>query len=105
MWAAVILTLAAVYIASYADLTPAVRFGSSVVAVMIAAALVIFSQSGRDFSYFMRDAGNELRKVVWPKKQEVIQMTGVVFVFLTIVTIFLWLADLIIRLLLEQLMG
>ncbi len=103
LWLAAIIVLVAIYVIGYAELAPGVRFGVAAVSFAAAASLVVFSQPGRTFSYFVRDAGNELRKVVWPNKQEVMQMTGIVFVFLTIVTVLLWLMDLVVGILLEQL--
>lgn len=97
LWAAAFLVLVFVYIFQYAELEAGVRFAAAAMTLVAAGALVGFSQAGRSFSYFVRDAGSELRKVVWPSKQEVTQMTGVVFVFLVLVTLFLWLIDLIIN--------
>ena len=79
-----------------ASYSPGVRYGLVVAGITVSALLIVFSQSGRDFSRFMRDAGVELRKVVWPSKQETMRLTGVVFVFLFLMALYLWLADLII---------
>lgn len=103
LWAAATLLLVAVYVLGYAELRPAARFGTAVLSAAIALALVVFSQSGATFFRFVRDSAIELRKVVWPNKQEVMQMTGVVFAFLTVVTLFLWVVDWVINFLLAQL--
>ena len=105
LWVAAVLALAAVYVLGYADLSPAARFGAAVLGAGTALALVAFSASGAAFSRFVRDSLIELRKVVWPNKQEVMQMTGVVFAFLAVVTLFLWVVDWVINLLLGQLTG
>lgn len=39
---------------------------------------------------FLRDANIEVRKVVWPTRQETLQTTGVVFVAVLISAVFLW---------------
>lgn len=105
IWAAAALVIAVVYVAAYADLSFGAKFGAVTGMIAAAAALVFFSQGGRDFSRFVRDAGTELRKVVWPSKQETLQLTGVVFLFLIAATLFLWLADFIIGHLLDALTG
>jgi preprotein translocase subunit SecE len=58
--------------------------------------VVVFaaSGSGRDFRQFAFDARNELRKVVWPAKQETWMTTAVVFGFALIAGVFFWLLDL-----------
>jgi preprotein translocase subunit SecE len=58
--------------------------------------VVVFaaSGSGRDFRQFAFDARTELRKVVWPAKQETWMTTAVVFGFALIAGVFFWLLDL-----------
>jgi preprotein translocase subunit SecE len=52
-----------------------------------------FSTPGRRFGEFVREAIVETRKVVWPTRKETTQMTGIVFVFVVVMAIFLWLTD------------
>jgi preprotein translocase subunit SecE len=42
---------------------------------------------------FIQEVREEARKVTWPTGKETIQTTGVVFVFVTIMAIFLFLVD------------
>ena len=35
----------------------------------------------------------ETKKVVWPTRKETLQTTGIVFVFVVIMALFLWLVD------------
>lgn len=42
---------------------------------------------------FTREAIAETKKVVWPSRKETGQMTGLVFVFVVVIAIFLWLTD------------
>ena len=42
---------------------------------------------------FAKDAVREARKVVWPTRKEVLQMTGVVFAFVLVVALFVWGVD------------
>jgi preprotein translocase subunit SecE len=56
-------------------------------------AVAWFTDPGRRFAVFVREAVIETRKVVWPSRKETVQMTGIVFVFVVIMAIFLWLTD------------
>jgi preprotein translocase subunit SecE len=44
---------------------------------------------------FMQDARTEVRKMVWPTRVETMQTTLMVFVIVFILTIFLWLVDML----------
>jgi preprotein translocase subunit SecE len=56
-------------------------------------AVAWFTEPGRRFAVFVQDAITETKKVVWPTRKETMQMTGIVFVFVVVMAIFLWLAD------------
>jgi preprotein translocase subunit SecE len=58
----------------------------------VAFAVVVFGSSarGRTFWQFMSDARQELRKVVWPTRQETTMTTAVVFGFVIIAGLFFW---------------
>jgi len=56
-------------------------------------AVAWFTEPGRRFAVFVREAIVETRKVVWPTRKETVQMTSIVFVFVVVMAIFLWLAD------------
>ncbi|MDR2207624.1 MAG: preprotein translocase subunit SecE [Azoarcus sp.] len=56
-------------------------------------AVAWFTEPGRRFAIFVRDAVIETRKVVWPTRKETVQMTGIVFAFVVVMAIFLWLTD------------
>jgi preprotein translocase subunit SecE len=63
--------------------------------VGLAAAVGAFatSEHGRQLAAFGRDSWREVKKVVWPTRKEAIQMTGYVFAFVVVMSIFLWLTD------------
>ena len=70
----------------------------------IAAAISFFvSPTGKSFMGFANDAYRETRKVVWPTQKEVLQMTGVVFAFVAIMSLFLWGVDKILEFVLYDL--
>lgn len=66
-----------------------------VLAAMLIAAIVVFftSESGKQLIAFGRDSYREVSKVVWPARQEAIQMTGYVFAFVFVMALLLWIAD------------
>ena len=57
------------------------------------AAIMWFTQPGRDFVVFAREAWEEAKRVVWPSLKETLQTTGVVFVFVFVMALFLWAVD------------
>jgi preprotein translocase subunit SecE len=63
--------------------------------VLLAAAVAVFftSETGRQLIAFGRDSARETRKVVWPTRNEAMQMTGYVFAFVFVMSLFLWLTD------------
>jgi preprotein translocase subunit SecE len=62
-----------------------------VLATLVAAALVgLQSQQGRAFWAFVQSSRIELRKVVWPNRQETIQVTIVVFAMVIVLGLFFW---------------
>ena len=69
----------------------------SITGVGLVAALGVFALSpmGRRFWQFILDSRVELRKVVWPSRQETLQTTGVVLFFIVIAGAFFWVLDLL----------
>ena len=53
------------------------------------------SLQGRAFWQFVQGSRVELRKVVWPTRQESLQTTLVVFVAILVMGIFFWLLDML----------
>jgi preprotein translocase subunit SecE len=62
---------------------------------LIAAAVGMFfiSEPGRQLIGFGRDSAREVKKVVWPTRNEALQMTGYVFAFVFVMAFFLWVTD------------
>lgn len=61
--------------------------------VVVGFLLVATTTVGKNGLSFARDARTEVRKVVWPTRQETIQTTLAVLVMVLIVAIMLWLVD------------
>jgi len=62
--------------------------------IVLALIVLAWSKYGRDFRQFVADSRVELRKIVWPNRQETGMTTLVVFVFLIIAGVFFWGLDL-----------
>ncbi|RLJ18740.1 preprotein translocase subunit SecE [bacterium endosymbiont of Escarpia laminata] len=60
---------------------------------------------GRKVWQFASDAKIEVRKVVWPSRQETVQTTLIVFVMVLIIGIVLWLFDMMLGAILRALTG
>jgi preprotein translocase subunit SecE len=76
-----------------ADKPMIARLGVLVGGFAAAAAIVWFTQAGRDFVVFARESWEEAKRVVWPSRKESLQTTGVVFAFVFVMAIFLWAVD------------
>jgi preprotein translocase subunit SecE len=61
----------------------------------LAALVVAFSRYGGEFRQFVELARVELRKIVWPNRQEAGMTTLVVFVFVAVAGLFFWALDLL----------
>jgi preprotein translocase subunit SecE len=70
------------------------RWLAVVASLVLAAVVVAFSIYGAEFRRFVELARIELRKIVWPTRQETGQTTLVVFIFVIVAGVFFWLLDL-----------
>jgi preprotein translocase subunit SecE len=67
--------------------------------IIVLAALVVGmlvslqSAQGRTLWAFVQSSRVELRKVVWPDRQETLQVTIVVFVMIVVLSLFFWALD------------
>jgi len=71
----------------------------------VAAAVALQTAQGRRLWQFAGDARTEVRKVVWPTRQETMQTTLVVIVMVLILGIILWLFDMMLMGILRFLTG
>ena len=51
------------------------------------------SQPGKDFYVFAQEAWAEAGRVSWPSRKETLQTTGIVFVFVALMALFLFSVD------------
>ncbi|OUD11995.1 preprotein translocase subunit SecE [Thioflexithrix psekupsensis] len=68
-----------------------VVFLLSVIGVSVFIALK--TEKGRNVRDFLHETHLEVRKVVWPSRQETLQTTGIVLLMVFVVAIFVWLLD------------
>jgi len=64
---------------------------------LLGVAMFFLSEPGRRLVGFGRESVKEVRKVVWPTRKEATQSTGLVFVFVLVMALFLWIVDKIIE--------
>ena len=69
------------------------RVAMVVAGVLLAAGAVWLSAPGKSFVTYAQDSGGEAKKVVWPTRKEATQLTGVVFLFVLVLALFMWLVD------------
>jgi preprotein translocase subunit SecE len=74
----------------YEDLALALRIGMVVVGLLAAAGFAWLSWYGREFWQFALASRVELRKVVWPSRDETVKTTYVVFIFAIVMGLFFW---------------
>jgi preprotein translocase subunit SecE len=70
-----------------------------------AVAVALTTQPGRKLWRFASDSRMEVRKVVWPTRQETIQTTLIVMVMVFLLGVLLWLFDLVLMAILRFLTG
>ena len=83
--------LAAFY--ALADRPTVIRLAALLGAFGAAIVVMWFTVAGRTFLAFARESWEEAKRVVWPTRKETLQTTGVVFLFVFTMAIFLWLVD------------
>ena len=95
-WLVAILLLAVAVVgnAYFAEQPLLYRAIAGVVLVAGAAAVALVTARGREFNSFRKEAMVELRKIVWPTRPETIQTTVIVFVVVLIMAVVLYLLDL-----------
>ncbi len=74
----------------FEDRSLGIRIAMVVAGLGLGAALAWFSWYGREFWQFAQAARIELRKVVWPSRDETVKTTYVVFIFAIVMGLFFW---------------
>ncbi|MFP4247326.1 MAG: preprotein translocase subunit SecE [Halochromatium sp.] len=89
----------------FADYSVLLRTLGLLVVAGGAAALALTSAQGRQLWRFALDSRMEVRKVVWPTRQETLQTTLIVMVMVFLIGLILWLFDTILRTIFNLLVG
>ena len=77
----------------YAEVSVLIRAIGVLLALALGVIVALQSVRGQAFMRFVQSARVELRKVVWPTREETIQTGVTVLVFAMIMGVFFWLLD------------
>ncbi len=89
----------------YADQSLLYRVVGLLAAAGISVAIALQTEKGRQIWGYFQDAQIEVRKVVWPTRQETLQTTLIVILMVVLVAIILWLLDMFLGWAIGSLMG
>jgi len=89
----------------YADVSVLWRAIGVLVAFLAALGVVMTTYHGQLLSRFIHGSRIELRKVVWPSREESLQTTAIVLVFALIGGVFFWLLDLVLLTIRQYIVG
>ena len=89
----------------YADHSLLYRVVGLLAAVGVSVAIALQTDKGRQIWGYFHDAQIEVRKVVWPTRQETAQTTLIVILMVIVVAIILWLLDMFLGWSIGTLMG
>jgi preprotein translocase subunit SecE len=79
------------------SISSSVRMLGVLAALVISLALAAFTALGRRVRNFIAESQFEMRKVVWPSKDETLKTTGIIIVVVIILSLLLGLIDLIFK--------
>ena len=77
----------------YEETSPLLRVTLLLAAVGTAFFIASLTAKGRKARQFIRDTHLEVRKVVWPSRQETMQTTGIVIVMVLLIALMIWMVD------------
>ncbi len=104
--AAVLILVGGIYAFYHFSAQPGWQRALGMIAVFgISGYVASLSLRGKSMISFLMEARNEVRKVVWPTRQETLQTTLVVMVVVVIVSIFLFLVDTLLSYLVQLAIG
>ncbi|MDX3775362.1 preprotein translocase subunit SecE [Chromatiaceae bacterium AAb-1] len=105
-WVLVFVILSLIVVGNYIyELAALERAIAIIVLVLVAGAVASQTQKGKEFISFAKESRTEVRKVVWPTRQETMQTTLVVIVATVIMGLILWGLDAILLRLVSFLTG
>ncbi len=95
VWSFIVLLVGASVVANYYfnEIAWALRATGWILVICAATGLALLTSQGRLIKAFSKESRTELRKVVWPTRQETIQSTMVVAMMVVVTAILLWAID------------
>jgi preprotein translocase subunit SecE len=90
------------YLAEYSLL---LRVVSLLGVVGIVTFIALQTEKGRNAKSFLKETHLEVRRVVWPTRQETVQMTGIVLLMVMLVAFLIWALDSLLLLLVRLFTG
>ena len=81
----------------FGDQSTLIRVLGLLAVAAIAVGVALTSEPGRALWRFAADSRTEVRKVVWPSRQETLQTTLIVVAVVLLMGIFMWLVDMGLR--------
>ena len=72
---------------------------------LVAGAVALQTAKGRQLAQVMKEARVEIRKVIWPTRQELLQTTAIVLAFVLLVALILWGMDSLVAWIVSILIG
>ncbi len=91
-WGIIFLILIGAVVGNYTfgDQSVLIRAIAVVAAVIIAGLIAMKTEKGRAAVLFAKESRTEVRKVVWPTRQEAVQTTGIVLIATAVMSVLLW---------------
>jgi len=81
------------YLAQLESVSIVIRIAVVSVAILLALLVASMTSKGKEAVTFAKESRMEVRKVVWPTRQESIQTTLIIVLFVTVIALFLWGVD------------
>lgn len=91
-WGIIVLLLAGAVVGNYffGEESVLIRAIAVVALIVIAGLLAMQTEKGRTAVLFAKESRTEVRKVVWPTRQEAVQTTGIVLLVTALMSVLLW---------------
>lgn len=107
LWISIVVALVVGVVANshFSYIAVSIRVAAWIIAFLGLALVALQTTQGRTFFNFTKDVRMELRKVVWPERQQIIQTTGLVIVAVIIFALILWAIDSLLMLAVNWLTG
>ena len=80
-----------------ANVSSSVRLLGLLAAIVVAVTIAAFTEPGRRLRSFVAESQFEMRKVVWPTRDETIKTTGIIILVVILLSLLLGLIDLILK--------